>query len=193
VADLAAAEQALATAQSNCAQVSSDHEATVAARAQELKVITEAIEVLKSTTAGGVKQAYSLLQTSSGLRIRTHADLAKSEVLTMIKKLAKQQHSTALAQLASRVGAVLRYSAGSSEGPFEKVKGLINDMVTRLSAQYTQLEKVIFYNLSSPIVHLILVRLTHKTAFAFLPINTTGRKLKLISTRRVLTLAPECY
>jgi hypothetical protein len=90
---------------------------------------------LKSTTSGGVTRAYSFLQEGSGLRIHTRADLAKSEVLTLIKKLAQQQHSTALAQLSSRIMAVMRYSARSGEGPFEKVKSLINDMLTKLQAE----------------------------------------------------------
>jgi peptidoglycan hydrolase CwlO-like protein len=138
VADLKASEDALATAKETCAEVSADHEATVAARAEELKVIGEAIEILKNTTSGGVSQAYSFLQqgTSSGLRIRTHADMARSEVLVLIKRLAQQQHSAALAQLASRVMAVMRYSAaGSAEGPFDKVKTLISDMISKLEAE----------------------------------------------------------
>merc|ERR1712232_1335377 len=71
--------------------------------------------------------------TSSGLRIHSRADMARSEVLTLIKKLAQQQHSTALAQLASKITAALRYSGGA--GPFEKVKGLISDMISRLEAE----------------------------------------------------------
>jgi chromosome segregation ATPase len=138
VADLKATEEAKATAESTCAEVSADHEASVAARAEELKVIGDSIEILKNSTAGGVSQAYSFLQegTSSGVRIRTRADMRRSEVLAMIKKLAKQQHSSALAQLASRVTAVLRYSASSgAAGPFDKVKGLISDMITKLEAE----------------------------------------------------------
>jgi len=136
VASLKAAEEALATAQSTCAQVSADHDATVAARAEELKVIGEAVDVLKSTTSGAVDQAYAFLQvgTSSSLGIRSRADLARSEVLTLIKKLAQQQHSSALVQLASRIMAVMRNSR-SGEGPFEKVKSLINDLIKKLEAE----------------------------------------------------------
>jgi chromosome segregation ATPase len=62
--------------------------------------------------------------------------MARSEVLVMIKKIAQQQHSAALAQLASRIMAVMRYSAaGSTEGPFDKVKGLISDMISKLEAE----------------------------------------------------------
>merc|ERR1712232_1278841 len=129
--------EALATAQETCAQVSADHDATVAGRAEELKIIGEAIQVLQDTTAGGVQQAYSFLQesASSGLRIHSRADLARSEVLTLITRLAKQQHSSALAQLAKRVTAVLRYSGGSTEGPFTKVKSLINELISKLEAE----------------------------------------------------------
>merc|ERR1712232_1154468 len=132
VASLKAAEEALATAQSSCAQVSADHEATVAGRNEELKAIGDAIGVLKSTTSGAVNQAYSLLQegTSSRLRIRSRADLARSEVLTLVKKLAQQQHSAALAQLANRIAVALR-----SSGPFDKIKSLINDLITKLEAE----------------------------------------------------------
>jgi len=130
VASLKAAEEALATAQASCAQVSADHEATVAGRDQELKAIGDAIGVLKSTTSGAVDQAYSFLQEGTGLRIQSRADLARSEVLTMVKKLAQQQHSAALAQLANRISAALR-----SSGPFDKVKSLINDLVAKLEAE----------------------------------------------------------
>merc|ERR1719262_1269933 len=37
--------------------------------------------------------------------------------------------------LASRITAVVRYSAGSREGPFEKVKALITDMISKLQAE----------------------------------------------------------
>merc|ERR1719446_807946 len=122
-ADLKAAEQALATAKSTCAEVSADHESTVAAREEELKVIAQAIGVLQDTTSGAVGQAYSFVQVAVASSMRSHADLAKSEVLTLIKKLARQHHSAALAQLASRIAAAARYAASSGDDPFVKVKG----------------------------------------------------------------------
>jgi len=100
-----------------------------------LKVIKEAIGVLQSSTAGAVGQAYSFLQVQVTSRMHTHADLAKSEVLALIKKLAKEHHSAALSQLASRIAATTRYASANGEDPFAKVKGLIQDMISKLQAE----------------------------------------------------------
>jgi len=62
----------------------------------------------------------------------TRVDLARGEVVTLVKKLARQHHSAALAQLASRIAAVVRYGGASGDDPFVKVKSLINEMITKL-------------------------------------------------------------
>merc|ERR1719436_1571129 len=65
----------------------------------------------------------------------TSTDLARSEVVTMVQKLAKMHHSAALAQLASRVAAIAKYGASNSEDPFGKIKGLIQDMIEKLESE----------------------------------------------------------
>merc|ERR1711963_1071034 len=65
----------------------------------------------------------------------SRADLAGGEVADLIKRLAKQEHSSALAQLSSRIAAVARYGAANGEDPFAKIKGLIQDMITRLERE----------------------------------------------------------
>merc|ERR1712160_717 len=110
-------------------QTSADNQVVVAARAEELKTIAEAKNIITSTTAGAVGQTYSLLQ------FQTHTDLAGIEVVTLVKRLAQTQHSPALAQLASRMNAILRYGASAGDDPFGKVRGLISDMISKLEAQ----------------------------------------------------------
>merc|ERR550514_1325924 len=127
--DLKNEEAALATAQGSCMQVAADHGATVAARAEELKVIAKARQILEETASGAVDQTYSLLQ------MNTHADLVRSEVAVLVKKLARQHHSAALSQLASRVAAVVKYGTAGGGDPFAKIRGLIQNMIEKLEKE----------------------------------------------------------
>merc|ERR1719492_658452 len=132
--ELANAKETLATARSTCMKVGADHEMTVKARAEELKVIAEAKKILVETTSGAEGQTYSFLQVFSS-RLQTRADLAHAEVVVLVKRLAREHHSAALAQLASRVAAVLQYGSENGEDPFAKVKGLIQDMIAKLEEE----------------------------------------------------------
>jgi cell division protein FtsB len=138
VKSLADSNAALETAHSNCMTTAADHEATVRARDEELKVIAQAKSLLVSSSSGAVSQTYSLIQVAGQTQVsstlRTRADLANAEVVNMVKRLAREQHSTALAQLASRIQAVLRYGGGSGSDPFAKVKELIQNMIMQLEA-----------------------------------------------------------
>merc|ERR1711957_125644 len=69
---------------------------------------------------------YSLLQTAA------QASLANSEVAMLVQQLARKQHSSALAQLASRIAAVAKYGSAAGDDPFAKIKGLITDMIEKL-------------------------------------------------------------
>jgi len=141
-ADLAEAEKSLAAlvasqaaSKSSCVQVASDHEASVKAFAEELKALADATHVLQSETGGAEGQTYSLFQESSSAGLQTSTHLAGSEVVTLVRRLAKKEHSAALAQLASRISAIMKFGAGSGEDPFAKVKGLITDLISRLQAE----------------------------------------------------------
>jgi len=131
VKGLAEDNKALATASSTCMTVAGDHEATVKSRTEELTAIATAKKIITETSGGAVGQSYSFLQST----METRADLANAEVVGLVKKLAKQHHSAALAQLASRINSVIRYGASGGDDVFAKVKGLITDMVTKLEAE----------------------------------------------------------
>jgi len=133
--DLEITNKALAEGQSrledvhdDCMEKASDHEITVQGRKDELEALAQAKKILQDMTAGAEAQTY--LQLSS--KMQTGADLANVEVVTLIKNLAKKHGSTALAQLASRLNAVIRYGGQNQEDVFAKVKGLINDMIAKL-------------------------------------------------------------
>jgi len=133
--NLKAAEGELHTANTDCMTTAADHEATVAARNEELKVIATAEKILKESTGGAVSQTYSLLQVAASSKMQTRTDLANSEVITLVKKLARDHHSAALAQLASRIAVVVRYGGKDGSDPFAKVKGLIGEMIAKLEKE----------------------------------------------------------
>merc|ERR1719316_847112 len=136
VKGLAEDKESLATASSTCMTVAADHEATVKSRTEELTAIATAEKVLKETSAGASDQSYSFLQVTRRSRMQSSSDLHNAEVVTMVKNLAKKQHSTALSQLASRISSVVRYgNADGSMDVFGKVKGLITDMIAKLEAE----------------------------------------------------------
>jgi len=132
---LISAKEQLETTRSTCMQVAADHEATLASRTEELKTLADASKVLKETTSGAASESYSLLQVSS--QTQNKAEIVRSEVLMAIKKLARQDHSAALAQLASKVQAVLKYGNLGGADPFAKVKGLLTDMIAKLEKEKT--------------------------------------------------------
>merc|ERR1712070_103031 len=111
--------------------VAADHEATVQSRNEELAVIAKAKAILQESVGGGVDQTYSFFQSS----ITSRTDLRNSEIVVLLKNLAKKQHSSALAQLASRVEAVAKYGSAAGEDPFAKIKGLITDMIAKLEKE----------------------------------------------------------
>merc|ERR1711920_916596 len=132
--ELANSKKQLATAQSSCVKIAADHDATVAARNEELKVIAEALKILAETTSGAEGQTYSLVQLEKS-SLGSRADLAGREVLELVRSLAKKEHSSALNQLASRIAAVARYGSVNHADVFAKVKGLIQDMIAKLEKE----------------------------------------------------------
>merc|ERR1711920_187176 len=132
--ELANSKKQLAIAQSSCVKVAADHDATVAARNEELKAIAEALKILTETTSGAEGQTYSFVQLETS-RLQSRADLAGREVIELVRSLAKKEHSSALNQRASRIAAVARFGMSSRADVFAKVKGLIQDMIAKLESE----------------------------------------------------------
>jgi chromosome segregation ATPase len=138
-ADLAATQklldetkEALKTTQDDCVHVAADHDASVAGRKEELSVVDQAKKILMETTSGASEDTYSFVQVSS---MRSTTDLKGAEVVSFVKRLAKKEHSAAIAQLASKISALVQFGRRNGEDPFTKVKGLIRDMIAKLEAE----------------------------------------------------------
>ena len=96
-----------------------------AARQKQASEETAAIQKAKDILSEGVKV---FLQTSSRTRLQseTEASLdARSQVVSILKKLARTENSYALAQLASQ----------ARSDPFGKIRGLIEEMIAKLVAE----------------------------------------------------------
>jgi hypothetical protein len=135
VAELNKDKDSLKTATTTCMQVAADHDATVKSRTEELNAIATAKKILKESSGGAQEQTYSFLQMQSKAHLQSRTDLKNAEVLNIVKKLARDHHSSALAQLASRIKAVMAYGSTDQSDVFGKVKGLIKDMIAKLEAE----------------------------------------------------------
>jgi len=143
--ELAKSSEDYTSVQHDCMRKASDHEATVAGRAAELTVLAEAKKIIQAqmgssaaAAAASLQQTdevYSFLQMSSTNRL-SREQIAGNHVVTLVQRLAVAQNSDSLKQLASRISAVIRYGLnGSTEDPFAKVKGLLTDMIKKLSRE----------------------------------------------------------
>jgi len=122
--DLSEDQAELANTEADCASKAADYEAATKSRGEELAALAQAKKAVSDMTGGAEKLSYSFLQLSSS------ADLAQFEAVRFVRDLAKKTSSVALEQLASRMSSALKLG-----GPFDKVKGLIADMIARLEEQ----------------------------------------------------------
>merc|ERR1740138_1057219 len=93
--DLAAAQEELHTIQMDCMEKASDHEITLKGRAEELKALATAKKIIQQATA---LDQVSLIQLSTSSHSKSHSKAAATGVraASLIRKLAKTQHSVAM-------------------------------------------------------------------------------------------------
>merc|ERR1719460_1220964 len=131
--DLAEDTATKSTLHQDCMNAAEEFELNTKSRAEELKALATAKKVIQEATAGAAGQSYSFIQVDA-TSVRSRADLAKFEAVRFVKDLARKTHSTALAQLASRMSSAMRLGTSAGEDPFAKVKGLIEDMIATLES-----------------------------------------------------------
>merc|ERR1719246_342715 len=123
--DLAVDTSAKATLHHDCMTKATNFAAETKSRGEELTALAAAKKIIKEATTSFAQ--VSFVQVSE---LSTSSDLAKYEVVRFVRDLARKEHSTVLAQLASHMA-----SAMHSSDPFGKVKSLITDMIANLENQ----------------------------------------------------------
>jgi len=109
-----------------CMTKASEFEAETRSRGEELGALAKAKAVIKEATGAALDQV-SFVQRSS---IASGRDLHRYEVVRLIRDLARKHNSGSLVQLASKMSAAMQ-----SGDAFEKIKGLISDMIARLEQE----------------------------------------------------------
>merc|ERR1712066_807025 len=104
-----------------CEAASATYAAESKSRDEELAALAKAKEVIVEATGGS---AAAFIQFASS------RDLHGYEAVRLVRDLARTQNSNALAQLASKMTAMMQ-----SSGAFDKVKGLISNMIARLEKE----------------------------------------------------------
>ena len=90
--------------------------------------------MLQSETDGADGHTYSLFQENSSAALQTPTDLKGFDMMTVVRRLAEQEHFAALGQLRSRISAITKFGADADNDPFVKEKDLIMDF-SRLQAE----------------------------------------------------------
>merc|ERR1719198_313302 len=131
--------QALEELHTECMTHANDFEVATKDRAEELKALATAKKIIVEATAGAQSVSYGLDQVSfvqlhTSVRMSTRSDLVSFEVVRHVKDLARKQHSSVLAQLASRMSSAVKLGTSESD-VFAKIKGLVTDMIAKLEKE----------------------------------------------------------
>ena len=81
-------------------------------------------------TGEAERQTYPLFRESSSVALQTLTDLEGLEVVTMVRRLAAQEHFVALAQLASRISANKKFGVGADDDPGASLRSRGPDSVS---------------------------------------------------------------
>eukprot|EP00927_Polykrikos_kofoidii_P024367 TRINITY_DN2217_c0_g1_i10.p1 TRINITY_DN2217_c0_g1~~TRINITY_DN2217_c0_g1_i10.p1 ORF type:complete len:705 (-),score=180.41 TRINITY_DN2217_c0_g1_i10:125-2182(-) len=127
----------------DCMTKAEDFESETKSRAEELKALGAAKTAVKEATGAAAHATYSFAQVSFFQTRRSQSDSLKgSKATRLVRDMARNHKSVALAHLASRIASAMGASNREGADPFGKVKGLIRDMIDRLedeaSADATQ-------------------------------------------------------
>jgi predicted transcriptional regulator len=135
--DLAEDKVTVKTLHQDCMKGADDFQRETKSRGEELEALAAAKKVLTEALGASAQSYGAALDQATFIQIArselyTGADLAKFEAVRFIRDLARKENSVVLAQLASQMSSVIRYSESAGADPFAKVKALITDMLEKL-------------------------------------------------------------
>mmetsp|Transcript_62236 Transcript_62236/g.166742 ORF Transcript_62236/g.166742 Transcript_62236/m.166742 type:complete len:676 (-) Transcript_62236:26-2053(-) len=126
--ELATDTKSLNDAHADCEERAHEWDVSMQSRAHEIEALDMATKILQEKTGGAQSQAYSFLQLASSSRSRvSNMDRVVKELVSVGKSF----NDRAIAMLAMRV----RSASSNAADPFAKVKGLIEDMITKLEQE----------------------------------------------------------
>jgi len=111
----------------DCVAKAESFQAETKSREEELQALAAAKKAIEEVVAGASFDQVSLVQTSM---LASGTDLHRYEAVRLVRDLAHKHHSAALTQLASQMAVAVH-----SSDAFDKVKGLISDMIARLEKE----------------------------------------------------------
>jgi len=111
----------------DCMAKAASFEAETKSRGEELKALAEAKRIIKEATGAASLSQVSFVQVASGSSTSMHGEEVESQVMHLVRGLAHQHGSSELMQLSAQMSAAMH-----APNPFEKVRGLISDMIAKL-------------------------------------------------------------
>jgi len=130
--DLKADLEAKSELHHECMTKAEDFETEVKDRTEELKALAEAKKIIQEMTGAAAAQSYDSAASFVQVSAKAKATSGNFEVARMIRELGAKHHAAALTQLASRISQAMHYSTGD---PFEKIRGMISDMLEKLQGE----------------------------------------------------------
>jgi len=127
-------EASLHDLQENCMVKATAYDVEKQERAEEIKALETATQILQEKTGAASARTYSFLQVQSTIRAASKVSEKKDRVLAFVQKLANEDGTEALAQLLVRIKTTMGQAELDGDDPFAKVKGLIQDMIEKLVA-----------------------------------------------------------
>jgi len=138
--DLAEDKAMLEDVKKDCASYVEEYDASAKSRAEELAAVRKAKAIIEETTEGAAAIALSQTSAPSFLQVRRVRSAAHDPAgaVRFVRELARSRRSPALAQLVSHLASAVRTGARDGEDPFEKVKGLITELIAKLEKEASE-------------------------------------------------------